>query len=123
MTPASPDILIITRDFAVSHAATLAVPESWTETHESFSSALKAIGPSTRVLICDPSVDTPLAKLLPLLFVDQAPGRRAIVIQRPGAPMLASSDARITYLTWPVSLGTLADVIDGSVALEAALAA
>jgi hypothetical protein len=123
MKPGRPEIIVVTRDLALAHAATLAAPEAWTEWCDTFSGALTAIGPDTKVLICDSTLDNPLGRLLPILFVDQLPGRRAVVVQPWGQPPAVSTDDRVTFLSWPLSFDSLSDAISGWEALEEAIAA
>ena len=106
-----PEIVVVTRDVAVAHAVSLAVTAEWTQCCESFSAALLAIGPESKLLVFDAALDAPLAALLPTLFVEQRPGRRAIVLQSPGHDAPSMADERITVLSWPATLDHLSEAM------------
>jgi len=111
MSPRCPEVLTVSRDVAIAHAVSVALPEEWTEWSETFSSALTAIRPETKLLVFDAAMDGPLSRLLPRLFVDQQPGRRAIVVQPRSARPMPLVDSRITVLEWPLEPGALAELI------------
>jgi hypothetical protein len=111
MPTGCPEILTVTHDLAVAHAVTQAAPEEWTEWSETISSALRAIRPETKLLVFDAAMDGPLSRLLPRLFVDQQPGRRAIVVHSQPGQSMPMLDSRITVLSWPLEPGALAEAM------------
>ena len=98
----SPEAIVVTQDLSLVHVATTAIPGSKPAWCQTFSSALTHVGPATKLLVVDASLDGPMASLLASLFVDHRPDRRVVVVSgSTGATM--SPDHRITTLGLPVS--------------------
>jgi hypothetical protein len=114
----SPDVLVVTPDLGLSHAVGQAAPGEWCEWQQTLGSAIAAITPQTRLIVLDMSIDGPMATMLANAFVEQRPGRRAILVQAAGDLPLHFEDERVTVLSWPVTLGALTEAA-GSTALSA----
>src|SRR6476659_2610750 len=74
-----PSTLLLTRDTAVVHVVTQVVPCEHIEWRRSFSAALTAITADVETLIVDSAAGVPMAHLMATLFVEQQPGRTAVV--------------------------------------------
>lgn len=117
-----PEIVVVTNDLNVAHAVSLALPETWAAWHREAGSALRAIDPGTEVLVVDSRHDCPLTRLLPSLFVDQRPGRRAVVLGS-SDPAAAPAPDGIVRLPWPARLDDLAAAMGDARGLETGIAA
>jgi hypothetical protein len=117
-----PEVVVITGDLNVAHAVSLALPETWAAWHREAGSALQAIAPGTEVLVIDSRLDCPLTRLLPSLFVDQRPGRRAVVLYATDSSATPPTDG-ITRLPWPARLDDLAAAMGDTRLPESGIAA
>jgi hypothetical protein len=107
MTSRPADTLLLTRDESVVDLTTSLLPEGRTEIRQSFSAALLGITSDTRLLIIDSAAGVPMAHLLAALFLDQQPGRTAIVILPRGVGHPPDVDPRVQMLGRPLSSASL----------------
>ena len=116
MRPPPAEMLLVTRDFDLVEAASELLPESRADWRQTFTSGLTGITPSTRVLVVDAEVGDAMAHLLAALFLDQVPGRSAIIVERPGAPARANADPRVQVVERPFSFETLEQALHDAAA-------
>lgn len=98
MTPRSAETLLLTRDLEVVQVASMVIPRDRTDWCQTFSSALTTIRKDTRRLIIDAAAGVPMAHLMAVLFLDQEPGRTAILLEAEDAPLRDATDPRVVVL-------------------------
>lgn len=111
MRPPSPETLLVTRDLELVHVTSALLAETQIDWRQTFTSGLTGITPTTRVLIVDAEVGAPMAHLLAALFLDQVPGRSAVVVETEGAVMRAHADPRVQVVERPFTPSLLRDAL------------
>jgi hypothetical protein len=112
------DTIVLTRDHALVQLAWRALPKSRTDWRQTFSSALMGITRETTTLVLDAQAGVPMAHLLAALFLDQRPGRVAVVIQAEGAERRESCDPRVRVIDRPVQPRQLLDALEEAASFE-----
>jgi hypothetical protein len=120
MKPPIADTVLLTRDLALAQLASMALPKSVIDWRQAFSSALLAITRETTTLVVDAAAGVPMARLLGTLFLDQRPGRRAVIVEPIGAPVRESDDPRVQVLRHPLGPADLAAALDAGSQFAAA---
>ena len=98
MMPRSAETLLLTRDLEVVQIASMVIPKHRTDWCQTFSSALTTITKDTKRLIIDDAAGVPMAHLMAVLFLDQEPGRTAILLDAEDAPLRGETDPRVVVL-------------------------
>ena len=107
MTTRSADTLLLSRDLVVLQMVSEVLPEARLDCRQSFSSALLGITADTQILLIDAAAGVPMAHLLAALFLDQQPGRTAVVVLPRGAACPPDVDPRVQVLSRPLSVRAL----------------
>lgn len=118
MPAAVADTIVLTRDPALLQLASRAIPPSRIDLRETFSSALLGITRETTTLVLDSQAGVPMAHLLAALFLDQRPGRVAVVVQAEGEAPRANCDPRVRVIERPVQPRELRDALDEAASFE-----
>ena len=116
----STETVLLTTDLQIAHVVSNAIPWEQIDWQQSFSSVLTAITPDTKTLIVDASTDGMMAHLLAMLFLDQRPGRRAVVIDATGGPARDVTDPRVSVVAGPVTPDAVTEALVQSADLAAA---
>lgn len=114
------ETVLLTTDLQLAHVVSNAIAWEQIDWQQSFSSVLTAITPGTRTLIVDAAADGMMAHLLAMLFLDQRPGRRAVVIDAAGGPARDVADPRVPVLAQPVTPDALLEALETAEAVAAA---
>ena len=103
--------LIVTTDVSLAHVASVALPESTIRWSQTYATAIASITPEMELLVTDASIDGPMAHLLAALFVEQRPGRSAVVVEAEGSSSPHVPDERVRVLSRPLGALKLAETI------------
>jgi hypothetical protein len=120
MRPPAPETLLVTRDLQLVHVASSLLAEAQIDWRQTFTSGLTGITPATKTLLVDAEVGPAMAHLLAALFLDQVPGRSAVVVESEGAVMRAHADPRVQVVERPFTPRRLREALDDAEAFSLA---